>query len=219
MRALILQPHELADPGLVGETLTERGVALQTHVLADQGPPPPLEDFDALVVMGAPWSVDDDEVAPWIDGLTQRIRDAADAQVPVLGICFGAQAHALAMGGAVERAIDKEVGLHDVYTEDAAAVPAGPWFMWHGDAFVPPAGADVIARTPAGPQAYRYGRDLLVQFHPEATAEIVERWLAYDDADFRALDVDPDATVSALRDGRGAAAARAAVLVGHFLGS
>jgi GMP synthase-like glutamine amidotransferase len=219
MRVLVLKPHELADPGLVGAALREHGAELVEHVLADEGPPPPLDGFGAVVVMGAPWSVYGDEVREWIGGLLDRLREAVDRDVPVLGICFGAQAFAEANGGWVARARDTEVGLHEVATADAAVVPAGPWFMWHGDTFGPPDGAAVIATTETGPQAYTLGPHVLVQFHPEATAEIVETWLGYDDADFRNAGVDPTEVVAAMRATSEGARARADALVEGFLAS
>jgi GMP synthase-like glutamine amidotransferase len=217
MRALVLKPHQLADPGLVGAALLEHGTELVEHVLADDGPPPPLDGFDAVVVMGAPWSVYGDEVRGWIDDLLDRLREAVDRDVPVLGICFGAQAFAEANGGWVARARDTEVGLHEVTTTDAAVVPEGPWFMWHGDTFGPPDGATVIASTGSGPQAYTLGPHLLVQFHPEATAQIVETWLAYDDADFQGAGVDAQEIVAAMRATEAEARARADALVERFL--
>lgn len=217
MRVLVLKPHELADPGLVGASLRQHGSELVEHVLADEGPPPPLDGFDAVVVMGAPWSVYGDEVRAWIGGLLDRLREAVDRDVPVLGICFGAQAFAEANGGWVARARDTEVGLHEVATTDASVIPAGPWFMWHGDTFGPPDGASVIASTGSGPQAYVLGPHLLVQFHPEATAEIVERWLAYDDADFRDVGVEPTEILDEMRAIETDARGRARALVERFL--
>ena len=216
-RALILKPHALADPGLVGRALRARGVEIAEHVLADDGPPPALDGYDVLVVMGAPWSVDGDEVRPWIEGLLQRLRDAVEADVPVLGICFGAQAFAQANGGWVARAGNTEVGLHEVETDEPDRVPPGPWFMWHGDTFGPPEEATVIARTGPGPQAYTVGPHVLVQFHPEATADIVARWLAFDDADFHRQGVDPDETLAAMRRAEPEAKVRAETLVSRFL--
>ncbi len=219
MRVLILKPHELADPGLVGEALRARGADLHEHVLADAGAPPPLDGFDAVVVMGAPWSVDGDEVRGWIAPLLERLREAVAGDVPVLGICFGAQAFAEANGGWVARARDTEVGLHAVESDAPDVVPPGPWFMWHGDTFGPPPGATVLAATPNGTQAYTLGPHLLVQFHPEATADIIATWVAYDDADFRAAGVDPGETVEALRAGEADARRRAVMLVDRFLES
>jgi GMP synthase-like glutamine amidotransferase len=217
MRVLVLKPHELADPGLVGEALRLRGADLLEHVLADEGAPPALDGFDALVVMGAPWSVDGDEVRDWIDPLLERLREAVAGGVPVLGICFGAQAFAQATGGWVARAADTEVGLHRVDAVDDGVVAEGPWFMWHGDTFGLPPGATRLASTPNGPQAYALGPHLLVQFHPEATADIVRAWIAYDDGDFRAAGLDPSVTLDEMRADRDAARDRAAGLVDAFL--
>ena len=217
MRVLILKPHELADPGLVGEALRGRGADLHEHVLAHAGEPPPLDGFDAVVVMGAPWSVYGDEVRGWIGPLLERLREAVAGDVPVLGICFGAQAFAEANGGWVARARDTEVGLHAVESDAPDVVPPGPWFMWHGDTFGPPPGATVLAATPNGPQAYTLGPHLLVQFHPEATADIIAAWVAYDDADFRHASRDPVDTIEALRADEGPARERAIRLVTAFL--
>jgi GMP synthase-like glutamine amidotransferase len=117
----------------------------------------------------------------------------------------------------VARARDTEVGLHEVVTEFPEIVPAGPWFMWHGDTFGPPPGATVLAATPNGPQAYTLGPHLLVQFHPEATADIVSAWVAYDDADFRAAGLDPTETLVSMRGDEDAARDRADRLVAAFL--
>jgi GMP synthase-like glutamine amidotransferase len=217
VRVLVLKPHELADPGLVGEALRDRGAELVEHVLADLGAPASLDGFDAVVVMGAPWSVYGDEVAGWIEGLLGTTREAVEGGVPMLGICFGAQAFAQALGGHVMRAADHEVGVREVQTDDSAIVPPGPWFMWHGDTFEVPAGAEVIARTAAGPQAYTYGPHLLVQFHPEATADIVAAWMDYDDTDFHTAGVDPAETLETLRVNEEPAAIRAAALVDRLL--
>lgn len=201
----------------MGEALRERATEVVEHVLDEDGSPPALDGFEAIVVTGAPWSVYGEEVRQWIDGLLERLREAVATDVPVLGICFGAQAFAEANGGWVARARDTEVGLREVETDHSALVPPGPWFMWHGDTFGPPEAAIVIARTEAGPQAYTLGPHLLVQFHPEATAGMVEEWLAYDDADFRKNGVDPAETLAAMRAGEGEARERADELVGRFL--
>ena len=199
MRVLVLKPHELANPGLIGEALLARGAELIEHVLADDGPPPPLEGFDAVVVMGAPWSVYGDEVRPWIDGLLERLRQAVADRRAGAGSVLRRPGVRRSQRGWVARSNNTEVGLHQVDTSDPDAVPAGPWFMWHGDTFGPPEGATVLARSAEGPQAYSLGPHLLVQFHPEATADIVSRWLDYDDADFRAAGVDAEATLDAMR--------------------
>ena len=98
----------------------------------------------------------------------------------MLGLCFGGQALAAALGGTVERAPRPELGWTEIETDEPELVPPGPWLEWHYERFTTPPGATEIARTAAATQAFRHGRHLGVQFHPESTVEIVERWAASD---------------------------------------
>jgi len=217
MRALVLKPHRLSLTGHVGQALSELGVVLVDHVLSEEGPPPNVEAYDVVLVMGSPWSVYGEQVAPWIEGALDGIRDAVEHQVPVLGICFGAQVFAQAMGGRARAAEDPEVGWRLVQTSDPSLVPEGPWFMWHGDTFDLPPDATEIARTDVGVQAYILGPHLCVQFHPEATAEMVAAWLQHDDADFRRVGLDPADVLAETRRREPEARTRAAALVDRFL--
>jgi hypothetical protein len=77
----------------------------------------------------------------------------------------------------VFRADESEIGWLPVKTRDPLLVPEGPWFQWHFDAFTLPPGAELIAETDLGPQAFVAGRSLGVQFHPEVTTEIMGEWV------------------------------------------
>jgi len=218
MRALVLKPHRLSLAGHVGQALLERGVVLVDHVLSEDGPPPSVEGFDIVLVMGAPWSVYDQDVAPWIGGALDGIRDAVEHHVPLLGICFGAQAFAQAIGGRARPAEDHEVGWREVRTDDPSLISTGPWFMWHGDTFDLPEGAISVAWTDVGVQAYTFGPHMCVQFHPEATTEIVAAWLEHDDGDIRRAGLDPADLLAETRRREPETRARAAALVDRFLG-
>lgn len=217
VRILVLKPHRLSLAATVGDAMTERGAALVDHVLSEDGMSPPARDFDAVLVMGAPWSVYGEEVAPWIDDALAAIREAVAGDVPVLGVCFGAQAFAQATGGRARPADDHEVGWRTVETVDPSLVPEGPWFMWHGDTFDLPPGATSIARTPVGVQAFTMGPHLCVQFHPEVTPELVAAWMGHDDADFRRAGIEPQDVIHETRRRAPGARARAAGLVDRFL--
>ncbi len=218
VRVLVLKPHRLSLMGHIGDALDERGAELVDHVLSeDVAPPPDPAGFAAVLVMGSPWSVYGEEVEPWIAGALDSIRAAVASDVPVLGVCFGAQAFAHAMGGRARPADDHEVGWREVQTDDPAMIPTGPWFMWHGDTFDLPPGADAIARTPIGIQAFTMGPHLCVQFHPEATPEIVAAWFAHDDGDFRRAGVEPSDVLDETRAREPEARTRAAALVERFL--
>jgi GMP synthase-like glutamine amidotransferase len=192
-RALLIEHDAFTRPGLVGEALEARGYQLVRRVVVpedrfdspdvDHDYPEP-EEFDLVVPMGAPWSVDDDaRIGTWIAPELAMLRRGHEAGVPVLGICFGGQAMSVALGGGVTRAPGWEIGWGEITTSDPGLVPAGPWFQFHEDAMVPPPGSLEIACSRPGAaiqcsQAWTLGRTLAVQFHPELTAELLEIWLA-----------------------------------------
>jgi GMP synthase (glutamine-hydrolysing) len=124
--------------------------------------------------------------------------------VPVLGLCFGGQALALALGGRVRVADEPEVGWMAVASEDREALPTGPWLHFHWEVFDPPPGARVLGSSPAGAAAFELGPHLATQFHPEATPEIADEWARLDADRLGALGVERQAL---LEDGRRAAPA------------
>jgi GMP synthase-like glutamine amidotransferase len=202
-RALIVLHDHASSSGYVGERLRERGFELDELLVVpeerfhDPGVDVDLPDptaYDLLVPTGAPWSVYDHErIGSWVTAEITWLAAAVAADVPVLGICFGAQALATALGGATVRADRPEVGWADVESDLPDLVPAGPWMQWHYDRFVVPPGAVEVARNDVCPQAFRVGRALGVQFHPEVTADGVGVWLDHGGAGkARELGIEPD---------------------------
>ena len=145
------------------------------------------------------------------------LRDAGDADVPVLGICFGAQMLARALGGRALSSRQPEIGWLEVRTDEPSLVAPGPWLLWHFDTFELPPGARLIADSPAGPQAYTVGRSLGLQFHPEVTPEIAASWLASARERLVSLGVDPDALLDRTRELAGASRAAAWQLFDRYL--
>jgi GMP synthase-like glutamine amidotransferase len=178
MRVLVIKHHEIDEAGLIGSAFLARGAELREHLFPADGPLPPLDEVDHVVVLGAVWSVyDDDAIGHWIGDALAWLRAADAADVPVLGICFGAQALAAALGGAVRPAPRKEIGWTLVESLDPWLVEDGPWLEFHGDQCILPPGARLLARTDVCAQAYAVGRHLAVQFHPEVDAAQLIRWL------------------------------------------
>ena len=134
----------------------------------------------------------DDHIG-WIPRERALLRKAVDADVSVLGICFGGQLLARELGGDAFRAGVSEIGWLPVRTKDPELVPEGPWFQWHFDTFTAPPGATVIADSEVGPQAYVIGRSMGVQFHPEVTPKIMDDWVRVYRHELDAEGVDPDA--------------------------
>ncbi len=176
---------------------------------------PGLDGVDHVVVLGAAWSVyDHAQVGQWIGAELAWLRAADAAGVPVLGICFGAQALAAALGGRVEAAPRKEIGWTTVDTLAPELIEEGPWLEFHGDLCVPPPGARLLARTDVCVQAFSVGRHLAVQFHPEVDAAQLSRWLADGGkAEAEHEGQDPDKLVAQTEAEEPQAARRAAGLV------
>lgn len=177
MRALVILHEEDAPGGLVSSWLSERGAQLDDYVISADGRDPDAREYDLIVSLGSECSAYDDTV-PWVGREVALLRDAARADVPVLGICFGSQILARALGGRALPARQPEIGWVAIRTHEPALIDEGPWFQWHYDTFTPPDGAVLLAEGPVGPQAYTVGRSLGVQFHPEVTNGIVEEWVS-----------------------------------------
>jgi GMP synthase-like glutamine amidotransferase len=188
VRALLIQHDHICTPGFVGERLLDRGFDLVVHqvVREDRFLSPNVEiefpdptDFDAVIPMGAPWSVyDHDAIGTWVPAELTMLRDAHQHEVPVLGICFGGQMLAAAHGGSVARSAAPEIGWVNVDSDDESLVPSGIWFQWHYDRWQLPKHAQEVARNANSSQAFLLGRNLAVQFHPEMTSEILTSWIA-----------------------------------------
>jgi len=191
--------HSASDvPGALGEHARALGLEVASH-RADQGAAalPDLGSVDALVVLGSAASVNDD--ATWIADERALVGTAVDAGVAVLGVCFGGQLLAQVLGGSVARAVRPEIGWPAMETADPDRIPPGPWLDCHEDAFTCPPGAEALATTAVSLHAFIQGVHTGVQFHPEATREIVEAWIV----DLRSSGFVDDAGVAALRSGFG----------------
>jgi GMP synthase-like glutamine amidotransferase len=228
LRALCILHDSFSTTGLIGAALRERGWTVDELfvVPAWRNESPNIEfafpdhrEYDLLVPMGAPWSAYDDAgIGAWLLPELGWLAGAVRAGAAVFGICFGAQALARALGGAVARLPAPEIGWYEIESADPALVPPGPWLQWHFDGFTPPPGALVLARTEAAVQAYRIGRCLGTQFHPEVTDADVRLWLAHG-AQAEALDsgLDPDGLLAECVRQADGARERAGALVDCYL--
>lgn len=183
------QPH--ASPGTLLEALVNAGLKVDVRQLfAGAALPRPrdLAHLSGLIVLGGAMNVDQAAEYPFIDEEQRLLAAALEGEVPVLGICLGAQQLAAAVGGRVYQRAEPEVGWLpvDVVRDDPLfAGIASPFcaLQWHGQSFTVPDESTVLARRGADPgvQAFRAGRRAWgVQFHPETDEAIISNWVARD---------------------------------------
>jgi GMP synthase-like glutamine amidotransferase len=185
VRVLVLQHIACEPPGVFEDVLRDRGAELHRVELDEGDPLPDWRGFDAIVAMGGPMSANDDAVLPWLTGEKRLIGEAAQAGVPLWGVCLGVQLLAASLGARVYPGPAPEVGILPVaLTLDGLTDPVFAGLprdlltlQWHGDTFDMPHGAVRLAGSPAYPnQAFRYERAYGVQFHLEVSAEMAREW-------------------------------------------
>jgi GMP synthase-like glutamine amidotransferase len=173
---LILQHGHDGPPARFGDWLVARGLPFEIHT-TNNGPLPAPRDFSFVASLGSEHSAG--ETHGWVPVEIAMLREAVAADVPVFGMCFGGQALSVALGGGIEVMEVPEIGWMEVEVHDPA-IPTGPWLQYHRDRIELPPGVRELARSPAGPAAFRSGRHLGLQFHPEADGEIADLWARAD---------------------------------------
>ncbi len=148
---------------------------------------PALEQTRALVIMGGPMNVYEEEKYPFLKEETALLKKAIDANVPCLGICLGSQLIAKALGKRVYKASQPEIGWSEVsLTRDAQKDKIFSSLgrerlkvlQWHEDTFDLPDGAVHLASsTIVKNQAFRFGNRIYgLQFHVEVNKAMLEDW-------------------------------------------
>jgi GMP synthase-like glutamine amidotransferase len=186
-KVLVLQHIACEPPGVYEDVLLERGATIHRVELDEGDPLPDWRNFDAIIAMGGPMSVNDEAELPWLRAEKTLIGEAVRAGKPYFGACLGVQLLAASLGARVFPGPTPEVGLLPVaLTPEGKADPvfAGApdellTFQWHGDTFDLPEGAVLLASSPVYPhQAFRWGKSAYgVQFHLEISRALAEQWL------------------------------------------
>ncbi|WKY44139.1 type 1 glutamine amidotransferase [Eubacteriaceae bacterium ES2] len=182
MKFHYLQHVAFENPGIILEWIKENHHTV-SHTRLDIGQAlPEIQDFDALIVMGGPMNIYEEEKYPWLKSEKAFIKKAIDDKKFVLGICLGAQLIADVIGGQVKRNQQVEIGWfpieawgkgHDIFPELSQKPEV---FHWHGDFFTDlPEDAIIFAKSQACPhQGYVYREKVFgFQFHLENTAQII----------------------------------------------
>lgn len=207
-KVLVLQhvPHE--GLGIIGRELYTNGLQPEyLKVYEGHEFPFDVSGYSALIVLGGPMGVYEDDKFPFIAKELKLIRSALKDNLPILGICLGAQMLAKAAGAEVYKGGKKEIGWYEAELteegEDDRLFLGLPRkftvFQWHGDTFdVPANGLNLVSSElfpnqviKAGPRAYG------IQFHLEVTEEMIKSWIKENSGELEALKgkIDPDAII------------------------
>ncbi|MDE2591979.1 MAG: type 1 glutamine amidotransferase [Actinomycetales bacterium] len=228
VRALFIQHDHVSPTGPVSERLRYHGFDVVEELVVPEASfanPnvtfefPNADEYDLIIPMGAPWGAWDDAcIGNWLQPEIEWLRAAVTSGKPVLGICFGGQLIARAMGGSVSPAPQCEIGWKDVWSDRPEIFGNGPWFQFHYDRWQLPPKAVEIARNPIASQAFIINRSLAIQFHPEITAASLEGWLDWGgDVKVIADGQDPEIMKAQTRAYESAATQRTFELVDGFL--
>jgi GMP synthase (glutamine-hydrolysing) len=187
-KLLVLQhvAHELL--GTLNPLLKRNGFRIRyVNFARHPDAQPSLDGYHGLVVLGGPMSVNDTRQHPHLMMELYLIEEAMRRNLPVLGICLGAQLIAKTLGAPVYPNGEKEIGWYDVTpTKDAEGDPllaefqgTEKIFQWHGETFdLPRTSAHLAFSSLCANQAFRFGRNIYgLQFHLEVDEPMIERWL------------------------------------------
>lgn len=194
---LFIKHAEIEGPGMFGSFFKDSLYKTKIVELWKGQVLPPLEECDAIILLGGPMNVYEEDKYPFLVQEDIFIKKALAADIPVLGVCLGAQLLAKACGARVMKAEEKEIGWDKVLlTAEAKDDPLFSElpevlavFQWHEDTFEIPAGAVLLAEgRKCRIQAVRFTRNSWgLQFHPEMNFQMLKSWLQ-------------DSTVSAIRE-------------------
>lgn len=185
MRPIVVVQHEPSvPPGSITSVLEEAGADHRVFEAwrGDEWPVP--DTLGGLVVLGGTMNVDDVERHPFLASSRALVADALAGDVPVLGVCLGAQMMARVLGGDVARAASRNALFSplDLIGDDPLLQPfepAVPVLQFHEDTFTMPPDATPLATSSATglAQAFRFGRrSYAIQFHFEVDEPIVRAW-------------------------------------------
>ena len=198
MRVLSVTHGPSVPGGVFDEEVEAAGHALERWVVPLGGTPQPPSAYDAILVFGGSMHPDQDDSFSWLGQETGFLADALAADVPVFGVCLGAQLLARAAGAWVGPAPEPEVGWFEIeLTPDGrhdpvlgTLPPRTEAFQWHHYTYAVPEGGTELARSKASTQAFRVGSAAWgIQFHAEVTLSMLEAWVAEEAAE---LPTSPD---------------------------
>lgn len=210
-RVLVIEHQSNAGIGLFGERLLKEGVELDvTGPDTGKEIPESLQGYDGMIVLGGATGPLEDDKAPWLPDVRKRIEEALEQELPLLGICLGAQLLTTVVGGQVkEMPTGPELGLHTVKFDKSAQEDALfsalnhlsetelPVIQWHYlESHLPTGVKNYASSRRCENQAFRVATAAWgVQFHPEALASTAQDWSIEDASNLELLGLDAEKDV------------------------
>lgn len=186
----VFQHDACGGMGYLEAYLDQRHIPYEVvYISREESVPPDIQEFSGLIFLGSSHSVNAGHA--WIEDEIALIQRAAQADVPVLGICFGGQLISKALGGAISQAPGMQIGWYRLDTTPDAVKLIGPQlpssfevFEWHEDTFsIPPGGIPLFYGDCIKNQGFLHGHCLALQFHPEITQSKIQDCLTHNSDD------------------------------------
>ncbi len=185
---LVFQHDPFEDLGNFAEVLEKQGANYSViQLFHGEMPAENWAHVGALIILGGPMSVNDEEQYPFLRWEKRIIRAAIDEAVPTLGVCLGAQLIAATLGAAVYSGPIREFGWYPITVTPHGQVDSlvgylpenATVFQWHSDGFgLPPGAIRLASSVHYENQAFRLGRTIYgLQFHLEVTPRMIEHWI------------------------------------------
>ena len=184
---LIIKHIDIEGPGTLGDFLNQKNIPYKIIDLgAGEDLPKDFALFKAVVVLGGPMNVDEEDKHPFLKRENEFIQEVLRREIPYLGICLGAQLLAKAAGAQVVQSPVKEIGWYRIRLTKEGKKDAlfkdfhedQPIYHWHGDMFQTPVNGKLLATADGCPhQALKVGTNAYgLQFHVEVTDHSIKEW-------------------------------------------
>ncbi|WP_444898642.1 type 1 glutamine amidotransferase [Microbulbifer sp. VAAC004] len=172
---LIIQHEEHEGPGYIADWASQRQIPTilinpQISILPDTG-------FSGVIILGGMMNVEDQISLPWLADEIHWVKSIVNRQVPIVGICLGAQILAHALGADIKPMKQEELGWYPVHWTTPETLTLNKVFQAHSYFFDIPKNAKHLASSALCPnQAFLYGENILgLQFHLEWSQQQVAR--------------------------------------------
>ena len=185
MKILLIQNHSSESFGHIETFLTRNDFNFDVFKAYENVTYPPLRNYSHIMIGGSPYSINDIHSIHFLEQEYRYIEKAIKLELPMFGLCFGAQLIANILGAQVQKNSLLEIGDSEICLTEAGI--SDPYFkdfpdkfhafQWHGETFDIPKGAELLARGKfCSNQAYRYKNILAVQFHLEVDHFLISKW-------------------------------------------